>query len=384
MAVFGHSGSQAPQFIHSSVILIAIAILFLILHKITKKKPAMLNENKILGLEMLGNFINDFISKNEDTYSEKEERMAYLMKRSEIENPWFTIENQTYNLKQWAGLFTKANIENWLSKYQLAETPKRVGLILAGNIPIVGFHDITSVVLSNHIPVIKLSSKDKLMLPFLLELWKEFSNHEIEHEIVERLENFDAVIATGSNNTARYLEYYFKNHLSIIRKNRTSIAVLKGDETSEELQLLADDIFRYFGLGCRNVTKLLLPKDMKVDGLFENFVKYQEVINHNKYANNYDYNRAVYLLNQDLFWDNNFVMLREDEKLFSPLSVVNFSRYEKLDEAKQFVENNRNEIQAIVAKPELGLDSIGFGETQNPSLDTYADDVDTMAFLSVI
>ena len=215
-------------------------------------------------------------------------------------------------------------------------------------------------------------------------LWKEFSNNEIEYEIVERLENFDAVIATGSNNTARYLEYYFKNHLSIIRKNRTSIAVLKGDETVGELQLLADDIFRYFGLGCRNVTKLLLPKDMKVDGLFENFVKYQDVINHNKYANNYDYNRAVYLLNQDLFWDNNFVMLREDEKLFSPLSVVNFSRYETLDEAKQFVENNRDEIQAIVAKPELGFDSIGFGETQNPSLDTYADDVDTMAFLSVI
>ncbi|KFC18995.1 acyl-CoA reductase [Epilithonimonas lactis] len=344
----------------------------------------MLNENKILGLEKLGNFINEFIQKDDENYNEKEERLAYLMKRSEIENPWFTLENQRYNLKQWAGLFTKGNIENWLSKYELSNTPKRVGLILAGNIPIVGFHDIISVVLSNHIPIIKLSSKDKLMLPFLLELWKEFSNNEIEFEIVDRLENFDAVIATGSNNTARYLEYYFKNHLSIIRKNRTSIAVLKGDETVEELQLLADDIFRYFGLGCRNVTKLLLPKDMKVDGLFENFVKYQDVINHNKYANNYDYNRAVYLLNQDLFWDNNFVMLREDEKLFSPLSVVNFSRYETLDEAKQFVEDNREEIQAIVAKPELGLESIGFGETQNPSLDTYADDVDTMAFLSVI
>lgn len=344
----------------------------------------MLNENKILGLEKLGNFINDFIQKDEDSYHEKEERFAYLMKRSEIENPWFTLENQRYNIKQWAGLFTKENIEKWLSKYQLSETPKRVGLILAGNIPIVGFHDIISVVLSNHIPIIKLSSKDKLILPFLLELWKEFSNNEIEYEIVERLENFDAVIATGSNNTARYLEYYFKNHLSIIRKNRTSIAVLKGDETVEELQLLADDIFRYFGLGCRNVTKLLIPNDMKVDGIFENFIKYQDIINHNKYANNYDYNRAVYLLNQDLFWDNNFVMLREDEKLFSPLSVVNFSRYETLEDAKQFVEDNRDEIQAIVAKPELGLDSIGFGETQNPSLDTYADDVDTMAFLSVI
>ncbi|WP_028121421.1 acyl-CoA reductase [Epilithonimonas tenax] len=344
----------------------------------------MLNENKILGLEKLGHFIKGFLDKTEEQYHEKEEKFSALIRRSEIENPWFTKENQLYNLKQWAGLLTKQTIENWLSKYQLSRTPKRVGLILAGNIPMVGFHDIISVVLSNHIPVIKLSSKDKLVLPFLVEVWNEFSNNEIQYDVVERLENFDAVIATGSNNTARYLAYYFRNHLSIIRKNRTSIAVLKGDETVEELQLLADDIFRYFGLGCRNVTKLLIPNDMKVDGLFENFIHYKDIINHNKYANNYDYNRAVYLLNQDLFWDNNFVMLREDEKLFSPLSVVNFSRYETLEDAKQFVQDNRAEIQAIVAKPELGLDSIGFGETQNPSLDTYADDVDTMAFLSVI
>ena len=344
----------------------------------------MLNENKILGLEKLGHFIKGFLDKTEEQYHEKEEKFSALIRRSEIENPWFTKENQLYNLKQWAGLLTKQTIENWLSKYQLSRTPKRVGLILAGNIPMVGFHDIISVVLSNHIPVIKLSSKDKLVLPFLVEVWNEFSNNEIQYDVVERLENFDAVIATGSNNTARYLAYYFKKHLSIIRENRTSIAVLKGDETVEELQLLADDIFRYFGLGCRNVTKLLIPNDMKVDGLFENFIHYKDIINHNKYANNYDYNRAVYLLNQDLFWDNNFVMLREDEKLFSPLSVVNFSRYETLEDAKQFVQDNRAEIQAIVAKPELGLDSIGFGETQNPSLDTYADDVDTMAFLSVI
>ncbi|MFC0344098.1 acyl-CoA reductase [Epilithonimonas hispanica] len=344
----------------------------------------MLNENKILGLEKLGDFINDFIKKDENNYTEKEERLAYLMKRSEIENPWFTQENQRYNLEQWSSLFTKDNVNNWLSKYELKNTSKRVGLILAGNIPLVGFHDIISVVLSNHIPVIKLSSKDRLILPFLLELWNDYSNQEIEYHIVEKLENFDAVIATGSNNTARYLEYYFKDSLSIIRKNRTSIAVLKGDETDEELQLLANDIFRYFGLGCRNVTRILIPQDFKLDRLFENFVNHQDVINHNKYANNYDYNRAVYLLNQDQFWDNNFVMLKEDEKLFSPLSVINFSRYETLEEAKQFVETNKDEIQTIVAKPELELESIGFGETQNPSLDTYADNVDTMAFLSMV
>ncbi len=344
----------------------------------------MLNENKISGLEKLGEFIQNFLKNDGEHYNEKEERLAYLMTRSEIENPWFTQENQRYNLQQWASLFTKDNIEKWLSKYQLSKTPKRVGLILAGNIPLVGFHDVISVILSNHIPVIKLSSKDRLMLPYLLQLWNELSDNEMEYSIVEKLEEFDAVIATGSNNTARYLEYYFKDHLSIIRKNRTSVAVLNGDETDEELQLLADDIFRYFGLGCRNVTRILIPQDMKVDRLFENFIHYKDVINHHKYANNYDYNRAIYLLNQDQFWDNNFVMLKEDEKLFSPLSVINFSRYTSLEDARQFVEFNRDEIQAIVAKPDLGLDSIAFGETQNPSLDTYADNVDTMAFLSVI
>ncbi|WP_312418449.1 acyl-CoA reductase [Epilithonimonas sp.] len=344
----------------------------------------MLNGNKILGLEKLGQFIIEFFSKKDDNYNEKEERLAYLMTRSEIENPWFTQENQRYNLEQWGSLFTKDNIENWLSKYQLSNSSKRVGLILAGNIPLVGFHDIISVILSNHIPVIKLSSKDRLVLPFLLELWNQFSNNESEYHIVEKLENFDAVIATGSNNTARYLEYYFKDNLSIIRKNRTSVAVLKGDESDAELQLLANDIFRYYGLGCRNVTRILIPNDMKLDRLFENFINYKDIINHNKYANNYDYNRAIYLLNQDQFWDNNFVMLKEDEKLFSPLSVINFSRYNTLEEAKKFLEINKDEIQTVVAKPELGLESIGFGETQNPSLDTYADNVDTMIFLSVI
>ena len=344
----------------------------------------MLNEDKILGLVKLGEFITGFLQKDEKDYNNLDENLAALIKRSELENPWFTKENQYYNLEQWASLFTRQNITDWLAKYQLSNDPKRVGLILAGNIPLVGFHDVISVLLSNHVPVIKLSSKDRLVLPFLLQLWQEFSDNKIKYEIVERLENYDAVIATGSNNTARYLEYYFKNSLSIIRKNRTSVAVLRGDETDEELQLLADDIFRYFGLGCRNVTRILIPKDFKLDRLFENFINYKDIINHNKYANNYDYNRAVYLLNQDLFWDNNFVMMKEEQQLFSPLSVINFSRYENAEEINQFLEDNKNDIQAIVAKPELGLSSVRFGQTQNPSLDTYADNVDTMAFLSVV
>ncbi|HCR78062.1 MAG TPA: acyl-CoA reductase, partial [Chryseobacterium sp.] len=221
----------------------------------------MNTENQVLGLTRLSQYIKDFLNKNQEDYNDNDSDFELLLKRSEIENPWFTIENQKFALKQWTDLLTEENITDWLKEYQISKTTKRVGLILAGNIPLVGFHDVISVVLSNHIPVIKLSSKDKYMIPFLLKKWNEFSEGNVSFEFVEKLENFDAVIATGSNNTARYLEYYFKNHLNIIRKNRTSIAVLKGDETEGELKLLAEDIFRYFGLGCRNVTRLFIPQD---------------------------------------------------------------------------------------------------------------------------
>ena len=344
----------------------------------------MSRENQISGLHKLSLYIKNFLASNTPDLHENDDEFNAVLRKSEIENPWFTIENQKFALKQWANLLTEQNLNQWLSQYKTPLLSKRVGLILAGNIPMVGFHDVISVVLSNHIPVIKLSSKDKRLLPFLLEKWNELSDGNVHYEIVEKLENFDAVIATGSNNTARYLEYYFKESLSIIRKNRTSVAVLKGDETDGELQLLAEDIFRYYGLGCRNVTRMFIPEDFVIDRIFENFLNFKEVINHNKYANNYEYNRAVYLLNQEKFWDNNFVMLKEDEALFSPLSVINFSRYSTLDEVRDFIKANEENIQAVVAKPELGFESIGLGEAQNPGLDTYADHVDTMKFLEVI
>ena len=344
----------------------------------------MSRENQISGLHKLSLYIKNFLALNTDDLHENHDEFNAVLRKSEIENPWFTLENQKFALKQWANLLTEQNLNQWLSQYKTPLLSKRVGLILAGNIPMVGFHDVISVILSNHIPVIKLSSKDKRLLPFLLTKWNELSDGNVHYEIVEKLENFDAVIATGSNNTARYLEYYFKESLSIIRKNRTSVAVLKGDETDGELQLLAEDIFRYYGLGCRNVTRMFIPEDFVIDRIFENFLNFKEVINHNKYANNYEYNRAVYLLNQEKFWDNNFVMLKEDEALFSPLSVINFSRYSTLDEVRDFIKANEENIQAVVAKPELGFESIGLGEAQNPGLDTYADHVDTMKFLEVI
>lgn len=342
-------------------------------------------EKQILGLTKLAEAINTYLQGNDGSYADNYQVFEAVLKRSEIENPWFTLESQKMALQQWASLLTKENLEAWVSKYRISMFPKKVGLILAGNIPMVGFHDIISVVLSGNIPLLKLSSKDKTLIPYLLNIWKENSDNSVHYEIVEKLENFDAVIATGSNNTARYLEYYFKNHLNIIRKNRTSVAVLKGDETDEQIKLLAKDIFQYFGLGCRNVTRLFIPKDFPLERLFENFIDFQDVINHNKYANNYDYNRAVFLLNKDKFWDNNFVLLKEDEKLFSPLSVVNFSRYKNIDEVKNFLTENEAEIQCVVAEKSLQIpNSVDFGEAQNPSLGTYADNVDTMKFLEIV
>lgn len=341
-------------------------------------------EKQVFGLTQVGEFLRNFLAKDSDSYSEDDAAFSDVLKKSEIENPWFTQASQRQALQTWADLFTEEKLNNWLKNYHPSKFQKKVGLILAGNIPLVGLHDVISVILSNHIPLIKLSSKDRLMLPFLLNKWRKLSDAEIPFEFVEKLENFDAVIATGSNNTARYLEFYFKDHLHIIRKNRTSVAVLSGNETHEELKLLADDIFTYFGLGCRNVTRLLIPESMEISKIFESFTKYQDIINHHKYANNYDYNRAIYLLNQDLFWDNNFVMLKEDSQLFSPLSVINFSRYSSVDEVKSFLKENEKDIQCVVAKDDLGLDSIPFGTAQNPSLDTYADNVDTMKFLEVI
>lgn len=342
-------------------------------------------EKQILGLCKLGDYLRNFIQTDAENTTEKDNELTAVLRKSLIDNPWFTLENQKFALGQWADLLKKEGIESWLSKYRRNDTPKKIGLILAGNIPLVGFHDVVSVVLSGNIPLIKLSSKDQAMIPFLLRKWNEFSENSIRYEIVEKLENFDAVIATGSNNTARYLEFYFKDYLSIIRKNRTSIAILSGRETDDELQLLAEDIFRYFGLGCRNVTRLFIPEDFKLDRLFENFIPFGDVINHNKYANNYEYNRAIHLLNQEKFWDNNFVLLKEDQQLFSPLSVINFTRYQDLNEVKKFIDEHENEIQCIVADESLQInESVRFGDAQHPTLDTYADNVDTMKFLEIV
>lgn len=345
----------------------------------------MVIQNQISGLCKLGTYICEFLQKNPEDFNEDDYEFEQILRKSEIENSWFTEESQKFALREWSSLLTEEKITKWLDDYETAKFPKKVALVLAGNIPLVGFHDVISVVLSGNIPVIKLSSKDTYLIPFLMRKWNIFAGQSVPYELVDKIQNFDAVIATGSNNTAKYMEHYFQNSLSIIRKNRTSIAVLQGDESNAELQRLAEDIFRYYGMGCRNVTRLFIPTHFPLEKLFENFSFFSDIINHHKYANNYEYNRAIYLLNQDPFWDNNFVMLKEDDRLFSPLAVLHFSRYENLEEVQRFIELHQEDIQCIVAPPKLGIqNSVYFGEAQKPALNTYADHVDTMKFLEVI
>jgi len=343
-------------------------------------------KSKIKGLANLGSFVGSFLEKNKDNYTYLEKEFYDLIVKSEIENPWFTQENLFFALKNWSEILFEENIEKWLKNHDFINEPKNIGLVLAGNLPLVGFHDIICAVLSENVPVIKLSSKDKILIPFLMKIWNNFSENNIKYEFVERLEKFDAIIATGSDNTAKYMNYYFREYPRIIRKNRTSLAILTGNETKEELKGLSEDIFRYFGMGCRNITKIFIPENFNLEILFENFINFKHVINHNKYANNYEYNKAIYLLNQEKFWDNGFIMLRECEDLFSPISVVNFSRYASFSEVENFIVKNSDKIQCLVSseKSNDSFDFVQFGNSQKPNINTYADNIDTMEFLSRI
>ncbi|MEE9363743.1 MAG: acyl-CoA reductase [Cellulophaga sp.] len=298
-------------------------------------------------------------------------------------NGWFTEENILFCLNNWADALTKENLEEWLTPYNLNNRePKNVALIMAGNIPLVGFHDFLVTLITGHNAIIKLSSNDKTLLPFiakiLLELEPSLKNNILFTE--ERLENYDAVIATGSTNTARYFEHYFSKKPNIIRKSRNSVAVLTGEETKEQLKALGEDIFRYYGLGCRSVSKLFVPKGYNFDAFFEAIYNFNPIINQNKYANNYDYNKAVYLMSEYKLLENGFLMLKEDERNASPIASVFYEFYENTNSLKKKLEENKKNLQCIVAS-NFVENEVPFGKTQLPTLNDFADNVDTIKFL---
>ncbi len=311
-----------------------------------------------------------------------------LIKTVYIHNPWFTEDNVRSAIKAIADSLIQTQLIDWISIYikelEKNKKPQRVAVIMAGNIPMVGFHDMLCVLISGNIFVGKLSSDDKFLLPFIskiiIAIEPEFADYI---EFTEgQLKNMNAVIATGSNNSARYFEYYFGKYPNIIRKNRNSTAVLTGAENVNELRLLGKDIFQYFGLGCRNVSKLFVPKDYTFDTFYESIFEYQNIINNNKYGNNYDYNRTVYLMsNNPSLLDNNFLLLKEDVSYSSPIGVLFYEFYDDKETLNKHLENDKEHIQCIVSNDQNIKNSIGFGEAQCPKLTDYADGVNTMKFL---
>lgn len=314
------------------------------------------------------------------------DRMLGHLESAQHYNGWFTPEQMRYALQSWAQALTEDNLNTWLQPYDFGNIqPKTVGLVLAGNIPLVGFHDVLSVLVSGHKALVKTSSNDQKMVPFLVEYLIACEPRLADYITFTegKLEGFQAVIATGSNNTARYFEYYFKDKPSIIRKNRNSVAVLDGTETKEDLIQLGEDIFRYFGLGCRNVSKVFVPEGYTFDRFFEAMYTYKDCIAYEKYANNYDYNKAVFLMSLFPILDNGFLTLKEDAGYASPISSIFYEYYKDLSVVQERLEREKDQLQCIVSKG-IVTDSIPFGKTQRPELWDYADHVDTLAFLQTI
>jgi hypothetical protein len=348
-----------------------------------KTKKAFVELGKFLAQFNLDkNIRNTAVLHNDLFFDEFQELIAY----QKHYNGWFVESEVYFAIQSWAEALTAENLDHWLSGYKIKEKqPKTVGLILAGNIPMVGFHDFLSVLVSGHKALVKTSSNDKKLLPFLANyLIKVEASLENRIEFIEgKLEKFDAVIATGSNNTSRYFEYYFRDKPSIIRKNRNSVAILTGNETEEDLIGLGKDIFTYFGLGCRNVSKIYVPEGYDFDKFFNAMYVYKELINNPKYINNYDYNKAVFLMSNFLILDNGFLVLKQDSGYSSPISSVFYENYTDLEKLKHRLKEDQELIQCVVGNDVLE-NQVGFGQTQHPELSDYADGIDTILFLNEI
>lgn len=310
-----------------------------------------------------------------------EESWLQAQRKAHQENNWFipdfiklAVQNIAHNFLNGAAL------QQLAQQYNIPPVqphPKKVGLVLAGNIPLVGFHDVLCVFLTGHYAIIKPSAKDEALIKHLVAKmieWDAAATPYLQLQVM--LKGCDAYIATGGNNTSRYFEYYFKAYPSIIRRNRTSIAVLTGEETGEELEKLADDIHLYFGLGCRNVTQLLVPRGYNFIPLLAAFDKYSHFSNHHKYKNNYDYNLSIHILNNKYYMTNGTTLLVENEAPFSPISQVHYQYYDNLENVQQLLQKNES-LQCIVGK-----EHTEFGKAQNPQLTDFADGVDTLAFLN--
>lgn len=318
---------------------------------------------------------------------ENPERYDRILTKVYQHNPWFTIENQKLALGSIIEFFlNEQKLNEWVALYphlKESDQPKEIGLILAGNIPLVGFHDFLCVLISGHIALVKCSDKDPYLLPFLAELLIELAP-DLKNYIyfIDRLDRYDAVIATGSNNSSRYFEHYFSSKPHIIRKNRQAVAFLSGRETEEDLLNVGKDVFTYFGLGCRNVSKIYVPKQYDFTLLLDQLHSFKEIILHNSYKNNFDYQSAIWLLNKVPHFMTGSVLVTEEKSISSKIATLHYEYYTSLSQLNENLSESLDEIQCVVGMEQLsGMKVIPFGQAQTPTLSEYADGVDTMAFL---
>jgi hypothetical protein len=325
------------------------------------------------------------------------DRIQQRLELAQRKNSWFTDDTLEFAITQWAEALNEENLTIWMQNYPLDKvTAKNIALITAGNLPLVGFHDVLSVIIVGHHAMIKNSSNDDVLTPLLLEIATSFcADLASSYSYVDgKLENYDAVIATGSNNTARYFEHYFGKKPNIIRKNRNSVAVLTGNETLEQMEALSKDVFLYFGLGCRSVSHLKVPKGYNFDLFFNGMFVQKGLIKNEKYLNNYDYNKAVYLMSEFDLLDNEFLLIKEENSSYSsPIASLGYSFYEHIEDLAVEFEQNADQLQCVVAQGAAAatvIEKLGgknapqivdFGTTQTPGLQDYADGVDTIQFL---
>jgi hypothetical protein len=278
---------------------------------------------------------------------------------------------------------SKAKLESWLKNENSQMQDKTLGIIMAGNIPLVGLHDLLSGLAKGLKIVIKLSSSDEVLMKYAIEKLIEFYPELGERINTEgKLNGIQYLIATGSNNSARYFEYYFKNVPAVIRKNRTSIAVLNGNENEESLKLLADDIYSYYGLGCRNVSHLILPRGFELRPLYAAYDVYMDHVNHHKYYNNYMYHKSILLMNLDKHYDNGFMLFQEKQEPHAPIATLNYHYYDHIDEVHSYLEQHKEQWQCVASDIKELTQAIGLGQTQKPRLLDYADNINVLDFLS--
>ncbi|MBK5278408.1 MAG: acyl-CoA reductase [Bacteroidia bacterium] len=327
--------------------------------------------------------IDTFNQLGEEISQVSNEELQQILEKIKNQNPWFTENNTRLALTGITKYLTKINLTKWTSSYDLnPRVVKNIGVSMAGNIPLAGFHDFLCILIAGHNLVAKLSSQDSILMNWLsdrlISIEPEFSNRI---SFQERLNKVDAMIATGSDNTARYFEYYFRKVPHIIRKNRSSCAILMGEESNDELTILGQDVFSYFGLGCRNVSKLFVPEGYTFIGMLDSWVSYQNIIHHHKYCNNYDYQKSILLVNGTPFLDTGYVLVTENEALVSPISTVYYETYADQNDLSEKLNKHQEKLQCFVSANAWYNNSVPFGEAQLPEVWDYADNIDTLKFL---